>query len=518
MLGVSPTLIRALIPKGEPQHDLSSLQAICTTGEPWNRDPYLWLFEHVGGGRAPIVNISGGTEVGACFLSTCIVEPVKPVALGFPALGEDMDVVDAAGRSVRGEVGELVCRQAVAGDDARRVARPRALPRDVLAALPRRVDARRLGVGRRGRLLVPARPQRRHAEHRRASASARPSSSRRRSRPGIVAEAAAVGIPHEVKGETAWLFCVVRARRGARCGASSRMPSRPRSARRSSRSGSCGSARCRRRAARRSCDARCARRRSGEDPGDLSSLENPEVAGGDRGPCQSLTDRSRSSPAAAAASARTSRASCVRQARASRSRRARATSSRRSRSRSTRTRSSPTSRSATPSTSMVRAVESGRGPIDILCANAGIARRDARAWEADPDEWWRVVRGERARRLPLLPRGHPGDARRAAAGASSSPAAAPAYLPARPNTAYSASKAAVWRLRRGARAAARRPHPRLRLLARPRPHADDDVGAATTRRGRRRSSRRASCACSRRAAPTRSRGATSTPSTTTSRI
>ena len=97
MLGVSPTLIRALLPKGEPQQDLSSLKAICTTGEPWNRDPYLWLFEHVGGGRAPIVNISGGTEVGACFLSTCIVEPVKPVALGFPALGQDMDVVDPTG-------------------------------------------------------------------------------------------------------------------------------------------------------------------------------------------------------------------------------------------------------------------------------------------------------------------------------------------------------------------------------------------------------------------------------------
>jgi len=111
MLGVSPTLIRALIPKGEPRHDLSSLDAICTTGEPWNRDPYLWLFEHVGGGRVPIVNVSGGTEVGACFLSTCIVEPIKPVALGFPALGEDVDVVDADGRSVRGEVGELVCRR-----------------------------------------------------------------------------------------------------------------------------------------------------------------------------------------------------------------------------------------------------------------------------------------------------------------------------------------------------------------------------------------------------------------------
>src|SRR5215208_4435932 len=64
MLGLSPTLVRALIPKGDPDADLSSLKAFCTTGEPWNLDPYLWLHEQVGGGRVPIVNISGGTEVG----------------------------------------------------------------------------------------------------------------------------------------------------------------------------------------------------------------------------------------------------------------------------------------------------------------------------------------------------------------------------------------------------------------------------------------------------------------------
>ena len=51
MLGVSPTLVRALIPKGEPDADMSTLKAICTTGEPWNRDPYRWLFEKVGGGN-----------------------------------------------------------------------------------------------------------------------------------------------------------------------------------------------------------------------------------------------------------------------------------------------------------------------------------------------------------------------------------------------------------------------------------------------------------------------------------
>ena len=87
MLGVSPTLIRALIPKGEPRADTSSLRAIATTGEPWNPDPYLWLHEHVGEGRTPIVNLSGGTEVGACFLSVCVAYPIKPVSLGFRRSG-----------------------------------------------------------------------------------------------------------------------------------------------------------------------------------------------------------------------------------------------------------------------------------------------------------------------------------------------------------------------------------------------------------------------------------------------
>ena len=58
MLGVSPTLVRALIPEGEPSADLRSLRVVTTTGEPWKRAPYDWLNEHVcGGGRIPSVNI-----------------------------------------------------------------------------------------------------------------------------------------------------------------------------------------------------------------------------------------------------------------------------------------------------------------------------------------------------------------------------------------------------------------------------------------------------------------------------
>lgn len=114
ILGVSPTLVRALIPHGDEallKHDLSSLRIFGSTGEPWNRDPYLWLFEKVGEKRCPIINLSGGTEVGACFLSPHPVQKLKPCSLGGPALGMDVDVVNERGEPVRGEVGELVCRK-----------------------------------------------------------------------------------------------------------------------------------------------------------------------------------------------------------------------------------------------------------------------------------------------------------------------------------------------------------------------------------------------------------------------
>ena len=275
LLGVSPTLIRALIPKGEPQHDVSSLRAICTTGEPWNRDPYLWLFEHVGGGRAPIVNISGGTEVGACFLSTCMVEPVKPVALGFPALGQDMDVVDASGTTVRGEVGELVCRRPWPG-----------MTRGVWRDPERYLDTywRRFpGVwthgdwasvdedgywflhGRSDDTLNIAGKRIGPAELESAAIGS-----------GLVAEAAAVGIPHEVKGETAWLFCVARpgtesdsSRVADAVAAELGKAFKPDRVVWVSALPKTRSAKIVRRAVRAKA--------IGQDPGDLSSLENPEA-------------------------------------------------------------------------------------------------------------------------------------------------------------------------------------------------------------------------------------------------
>ena len=112
-LGISPTLIRALQPHGAEQarkHDLSRLRSFGSTGEPWNPDPWWWLFEQVGERSRPIVNISGGTEIGAVIIGVNLLQGIKPTSLGGPSFGVDADVYDAEGNPVRGEVGELVIR------------------------------------------------------------------------------------------------------------------------------------------------------------------------------------------------------------------------------------------------------------------------------------------------------------------------------------------------------------------------------------------------------------------------
>ena len=279
VLGCSPTLIRALMLHGEPQADLSSLRTIVTTGEPWNPAPYRWLFDKVGGGRCPIINCSGGTEVGACFLSPTPATPIKECSLGGPALGMAMDVVDGEGRSLlgTGEVGELVCRKPFPGMTRGFWRDPERYLDAYWSRLPgvwvhgdwASVDADGFWFlhGRSddtlniaGKRIGPAELE--------SVAVAHPA----------VAEAAAVGVPHEVKGEVAWVFCVLGPGHEASDGLARELsadvgealgkafrpdrvvfvPALPKTR----------SAKIVRRAVRAQA--------LGEDPGDLSSVENPE--------------------------------------------------------------------------------------------------------------------------------------------------------------------------------------------------------------------------------------------------
>ena len=113
-LGVSPTLIRALRRYGDEivhRHDLSPLRKFASTGEPWNPDPWMWLFQNVGREKLPIINYSGGTEISGGIVMGNVLTPMKPCAFSGPLPGMAADVVDEDGRSVRGKVGELVIRE-----------------------------------------------------------------------------------------------------------------------------------------------------------------------------------------------------------------------------------------------------------------------------------------------------------------------------------------------------------------------------------------------------------------------
>jgi acetyl-CoA synthetase len=118
LLGISPTAIRGLMPYGDEwatKHDLSSLRALGSTGEPWNPEPYMWYFEKVGGGRCPILNYSGGTEISGGIIGCFTITPLKPASFSGPVPGIAADVVDDEGRSIRGEVGELIIRNSWPG-------------------------------------------------------------------------------------------------------------------------------------------------------------------------------------------------------------------------------------------------------------------------------------------------------------------------------------------------------------------------------------------------------------------
>jgi acetyl-CoA synthetase len=210
VLGVSPTLIRALKTQGDEhprKHDLSSLRVFGSTGEPWNPEPYRWLSDVVGEGHRPIINISGGTEVGACFLTPYPVEDIKVCSLGGASHGMDVDVFDDQGNPVRGEVGELVCKRpwpgmtrGIWGDPDRYIETYWSMYEGVWrhgdwALIDEEGDWFLLGrsddtINVAGKRLGPAEVESVLVSH--------PS----------VAESAVVGVPDETKGESIWCFCV----------------------------------------------------------------------------------------------------------------------------------------------------------------------------------------------------------------------------------------------------------------------------------------------------------------------
>jgi acetyl-CoA synthetase len=279
ILGVSPTLVRALMRYGdEPveRHDLSSLRILGSTGEAWNPEPWRWLFGKVGKKRLPIINYSGGTEVSGGILMGNVLTPLKPCAFSGPLPGMAADVVDDAGRSVRNQVGELVIHQPWIGmtrgfwKDPERYIQTywnrfpniwvhgdwAAVDNDGLwHILGRSDDTIKIG----GKRLGPAEVESVLVAH------------------PAVSEAAAVGVPDEVKGEAVICFCVLKLQTTANDALSEELkkavaqalgkPLKPAAVKFVSDLPKTRNAKVMRRIIRATY--------LGHDPGDLSALENP---------------------------------------------------------------------------------------------------------------------------------------------------------------------------------------------------------------------------------------------------
>lgn len=117
-LGIAPTIARGFM--ADPafdaaRYDLSSLRIFVSTGEAWTTDAWLWLFQTIGGARLPIVNFSGGTEMGG-IVTSVVTLPIKPGSFTRPVPGTDAAILDEAGHEAApGQVGELVMRRAPIG-------------------------------------------------------------------------------------------------------------------------------------------------------------------------------------------------------------------------------------------------------------------------------------------------------------------------------------------------------------------------------------------------------------------
>jgi acetyl-CoA synthetase len=211
-MGVSPTLIRSLIPYGEEhfkKHNLSSLKCFASTGEPWNPDPWMWLFEKVGNKQIPIINYSGGTEISGGIVMGNPLMPLKPCAFSAPCPGMNADVVNEDGKPLRNSVGELVIKSPWIGmtrgfwKDKQRYVDTywsrwenvwvhgdfAAIDKDGLWYILGRSDDTIKIAGKR---LGPAEVESILVKHK------------------DIIEAAAIGVPHDVKGSELILFAVTK--------------------------------------------------------------------------------------------------------------------------------------------------------------------------------------------------------------------------------------------------------------------------------------------------------------------
>jgi len=209
----SPTLVRALLRHGDgwpARHDLSSLRVLGTAGEPIGEAAWRWLRDVVGGGRCPVVDTWWQTETGHAMIAPLpFAAPTRPGCAGAPFFGVEPVLLDAAtGVELPGRgpaEGLLAIRRSwpgmartIRGDHAR-------FERAYFSAPPGLYltgDGARRDAG--GRYWITGRVDDvlNVSGHRLSTSEIESALTGH----ALCAEAAVVGVPHPVKGESVYAF------------------------------------------------------------------------------------------------------------------------------------------------------------------------------------------------------------------------------------------------------------------------------------------------------------------------
>ena len=212
----SPTAIRMFMRYGEEwpkKHDLSSLTILGSVGEPINPEAWMWYFKNVGGERCPIVDTWWQTETGGIMISPAPgigLVPLKPGSATFPLPGIDAEVVDENGRPVPPRVrGYLILKKPWPGMLMTLYKDPELYKQAYWSRFPdvyytgdycMRDDEGYLWLlGRADEVLKIAGHRLGTMELESAVISHQ-----------AIAEAAVIGKPHEIKGETIVVFAILR--------------------------------------------------------------------------------------------------------------------------------------------------------------------------------------------------------------------------------------------------------------------------------------------------------------------
>lgn len=116
ILYCAPTAIRSHMKEGHQhadKHDLSSLRLLGSVGEPINPEAWIWYHKHIGGEKCPVVDTWWQTETGSIMISPLPgLTSTKPGSATFPLPGIEADVVDDNGNPVpNGHAGYLVIKK-----------------------------------------------------------------------------------------------------------------------------------------------------------------------------------------------------------------------------------------------------------------------------------------------------------------------------------------------------------------------------------------------------------------------